>query len=148
MSGLIFCFGVSLEKQPVHQTKAALSRTETQYTVWRSKSDQPIDPVLFYCLRKFCFSSVMVVSYRPMNTFGNELSEKWTSLSHKVLKGRYLIKSQCARCICHIMRFNFSLLHCPYVQYRFITNCSPLLIPDSMTKIVVSNIIHYITHFR
>ncbi len=31
---------------------------------------------------------------------------------------------------------------------RLITNCNLLLIPDYMTKIVVSNIIRYITHFR
>ncbi len=31
---------------------------------------------------------------------------------------------------------------------RLLTNCNPLLIPDYMTKIVVSNVIRYITHFR
>ncbi len=31
---------------------------------------------------------------------------------------------------------------------RLLTNCNPLLIPDYMTIIVVSNVIHYITHFR
>ncbi len=31
---------------------------------------------------------------------------------------------------------------------RLLTNCNPLLIPNYMTKNVVSNIIHYITHFR
>ncbi len=43
------------------------------------------------------------------------------------------------------------VLRCVYVcseRSRLLTNCSPLLIPDYMTKIVVSNIIRYITHFR
>ncbi len=31
---------------------------------------------------------------------------------------------------------------------RLLTNCNPLLIPDYMTKIVVSNVIRCITHFR
>ncbi len=31
---------------------------------------------------------------------------------------------------------------------RFLANCNSLLIPDYMTKIVVSNVIRYITHFR
>ncbi len=31
---------------------------------------------------------------------------------------------------------------------RLLTNYNPLLIPIYMTKIVVSNVIHYITHFR
>ncbi len=31
---------------------------------------------------------------------------------------------------------------------RLLTNCNPFLIPDYMTKIVVSNVIRYITHFR
>ncbi len=34
------------------------------------------------------------------------------------------------------------------VQGRLLTNYSPLLIPNYMTKIVVSKVIHYITHFR
>ncbi len=31
---------------------------------------------------------------------------------------------------------------------RLLTNCNLLLIPDYMKKIVVSNVICYITHFR
>ncbi len=31
---------------------------------------------------------------------------------------------------------------------RSLTNCNLLLIPDYMTQIVVSDVIHYITHFR
>ncbi len=31
---------------------------------------------------------------------------------------------------------------------KLLTNCNPLLIPNDMTKIVISNVIHYITHFR
>ncbi len=31
---------------------------------------------------------------------------------------------------------------------RLFTNCNPLLIPNYMTKTVVSNVTHYIAHFR
>ncbi len=50
------------------------------------------------------------------------------------------------------------IINCLYIYFeswnsqselgRLLTNCNPLLIPDCMTKNVVSNVIHYITHFR
>ncbi len=42
-----------------------------------------------------------------------------------------------------------STTHCPGASAeRLFANCSLLLIPNYMTKNVVSNIIHYIKHFR
>ncbi len=50
------------------------------------------------------------------------------------------------------MRIMCSVYVCRHVVFpelgRLLTNCNPLLIPDYMTKIVVSYIICYITHFR
>ncbi len=35
-----------------------------------------------------------------------------------------------------------------WIYWRLFTKCKPLLIPKYMTKMIVSNVIHYITRFR
>ncbi len=108
----------------------------------------------------FCHKTCQIINHtlqycreiQPLLMFSNHrnffFAQKMSvfTLSHtRQSKYLFTLKFYNLVCIVAFFRGKNSPLHSELGRLR--TNCSPLLIPNYMTKKIVSNVIHYITHF-